>query len=76
MGLCSMDALTNLVRNLLRRIARAVRRAHLRLRIRQLQLLLDSPELRLYGDALTHAIVNARLAALRLELFFLMNRQP
>lgn len=70
-----MAALTNLLRNLLRCIARAVRRAHLRLRIRQLRLLLDSAELRLYGDALTHAIVNARLAELRLELF-LMNRQP
>lgn len=62
--------MSTLVR-LLRRMGRALRRAHLRLRIRQLRLLLASPDMMLQGDALTRALVEAQLAELRCKLYML-----
>jgi hypothetical protein len=57
--------------HLLRCIDRALRRAHLRMRISQLRQLLTSPDLMLNADALTRAMVEAKLAELRCELFAL-----
>lgn len=60
---------------LMRCITRALRRLRLRMRIRHLQKFLGSRDWILYGDALTSALVDAKLAALRLELFVLTQPQ-
>ena len=58
----------NALISLLRWMGRALHRAHLRMRISQLRQLLASPDLMLHGDALTCALVEAKLAELRCEL--------